>query len=162
MHAILAEGTRIGEVCAVVDACDSFDPESAAAAGVELSQLLLIRCGGDADHALRAADLLLHSGGFGVVALDLCDAPDRDVRRIPISCWYRFRRAIENTPTVFLLVEREPLAKACASLSLEMNRERANFTGTYPFQYLESVRYRALPRKSASRRPATFHVKALP
>ena len=162
MHAILAEGTRIGEVCAVVDACDSFDPASAAAAGVQLNQLLLIRCGGDADHALRAADLLLHSGGFGVVALDLCDVHDRDVRRIPISCWYRFRRTIENTPTVFLLVEREPLAKACASLSLEMNRERSNFKGTYPFQYLESVRYHVAPRKAESRRPASFQVKALP
>jgi hypothetical protein len=160
MHAILAEGTRIGEVCAVVDACDSFDPASAAAAGVQLNQLLLIRCRGDADHALRSADLLLHSGGFGVVALDLCDVPDRDVRRIPISCWYRFRRAIESSPTVFLLVEREPLAKACASLALEMNRERANFKGTYPFQYLESVRYRVVPRKAESRRPASFQVKA--
>jgi hypothetical protein len=162
MHAILAEGTRTGEVCAVVDACDAFDPESAAAAGVKLSQLLLVHCGRDADHALRAADLLLHSGGFGVVALDLCDLSDRDVRRIPISCWYRFRRAIENTPTVFLVVEREPLVKACATLSLQMNRERAEFSGTYPFQYLESVLYQAQPRKAVSRRPASFRVKALP
>ncbi len=162
MHAVLAEGTRIGAVCAVIDACDSFDPVSAGAAGVDLSHLLLVRCGGDADHALRAADLLLHSGGFGVVALDICDLPGRELRRIPISCWYRFRRAIENTPSVFLLVEREPLAKACASLSLEMDCERANFRGTYPFQYLESIRYKALPRKAAARRTASFQLKALP
>jgi hypothetical protein len=160
LHAVLAECTRIGEVCAVVDTSGSFDPQSAAAAGVQLSHLLLICCGGNADHALRAADLLLHSGGFGVVALDLCDVPDRELRRIPISCWYRFRRAIENTPTVLLLLERAPLAKACASLLLEMNREQASFKGTYPFQYFEGARYQVCPRKAASRRPASFKVKA--
>jgi hypothetical protein len=62
---------------------------------------------------------------------------------------------------VFLLVEREPLARACASLSLAMNRERANFEGTYPFHYLESVRYHVEPRKAVTRRPTTFQVKAL-
>ena len=160
MHAVLAEATRMGEICAVVDTADSFHPESAAAAGVALRQVLLVRCAGDVDHALRAADLLLHSGGFGVVALDLCDAPDRALSRIPISCWYRFRRVIENTPTVFLLLEREPLAKACASLLVEMKRERANFTGTYPFQYLESAQYEAQPRKPVSGRAASFVVKA--
>lgn len=162
MYAVLAEATRIGEICAVVDTADSFHPESAASAGVVLSQVLLVRCGGNVDNALRAADLLLHSGGFGVVALDLCDAAERALRRIPLSCWYRFRRAIENTPTVLLLLEREPLAKACASLFVEMHRERANFTGTYPSQYLESAQYEALPRKPVSCRAASFEVKALP
>ena len=162
MHAVLAEAHKLGEVCAVVDAADSFYPESAAAAGVQLDRLLLVRCRGNVEYSFRAADLLIHGGGFGVVVLDLCDCPDGALRRIPLSWWYRFRRAIEPTSTVLLVVDREPLAKACSSVLVEMKRERATFSGTFPFQYLEGARYEVRPRKPAARHPASFEVKALP
>src|SRR6478752_2930157 len=42
--AFLAQRTGDGNVCAWVDANDSFDPESAAANGVCLKQLLWVRC----------------------------------------------------------------------------------------------------------------------
>ena len=45
--AALAAATRRGEFCAVVDASDALDPQSAAAAGVELERLLWVRCGED-------------------------------------------------------------------------------------------------------------------
>jgi hypothetical protein len=41
----LAQATRRGEVCALVDASDAFDPASAAAAGIDLRRLLWVRCG---------------------------------------------------------------------------------------------------------------------
>jgi hypothetical protein len=41
----LARTTHAGTVCAWIDACDGLDPESAAAAGVDLSRLLWVRCG---------------------------------------------------------------------------------------------------------------------
>jgi recombination protein RecA len=41
----LAGMTRARKVCAWIDVTDEFDPESAAATGVELSRLLWIRCG---------------------------------------------------------------------------------------------------------------------
>src|SRR5713226_1757861 len=71
VHALLAASTAKFEICAYVDTSDSFDPVSAAAAGVALAQLVWIRCGNDAGHALKAADYLLHAGGFGAVVLDL-------------------------------------------------------------------------------------------
>jgi recombination protein RecA len=37
--------TRAGKVCAWIDVSDGFDPESAAATSVDLSQLLWVRCG---------------------------------------------------------------------------------------------------------------------
>ena len=40
----LARATQRGEVCALVDASDAFDPASAAAAGMEMSRLLWVRC----------------------------------------------------------------------------------------------------------------------
>src|ERR1041384_2229108 len=64
---ILAAATGREEVCALVDAEDSFDPVSAAAAGVRLDRLLWIRCRHNAEHALKAADLLIQGGGFGLV-----------------------------------------------------------------------------------------------
>src|SRR5271157_3317601 len=41
----LARATERGEVCALVDASDAFDPASAVAAGMEMSRLLWVRCG---------------------------------------------------------------------------------------------------------------------
>src|SRR5580704_5008103 len=54
--AILAEATVRDEICALVDAEDSFDPTSAAAAGVRLERLLWVRSSHNAEHALKAAD----------------------------------------------------------------------------------------------------------
>src|ERR1035438_8775612 len=44
MLAALAQATGWREVCALVDASDSFDPASAVAAGVDLERLLWVRC----------------------------------------------------------------------------------------------------------------------
>src|SRR5262245_14546199 len=41
----LAEMTRMQQVCALIDAADSFDPESLAAAGAHLNRVLWVRCG---------------------------------------------------------------------------------------------------------------------
>ena len=158
---ILAEATRLDEFCAVIDTGNSFDPASAEAAGVNLRRLVWIRCHGNAEHAIKSADLLVHSGGFGVIALDLCEVPARITRRIPLSWWYRFRRTIENTPSVFVILENEPTAKACASLLLEMKREETVFTGAQPFQYLDRARYMAMPRKPVRPGPARFSACAL-
>ena len=72
------------------------------------------------EQVLKTTDLLLQSGGFGMVVVDLADVPPRFARRIPLASWFRFRRAVENTPTVLLVVEQEPYAKTCASLVLKM------------------------------------------
>ena len=45
LMALLAECIRCDEICALVDASDAFDPQSAAGVGVDLSRLLWIRCG---------------------------------------------------------------------------------------------------------------------
>ena len=125
--AALAAATRRGEFCAVVDASDALDPQSVAAAGVELDRLLWVRCGEESHHAehrleqlLRVADLLLESGGFGLIALDLGDLPPQTARRIPLTTWFRFRRAVEHTPTVLLAVERQSIAGSCSSLLIKL------------------------------------------
>jgi len=72
------------------------------------------------EQALRVTDLLLQSGGFGMVAVDLGDIPFRNARRIPLASWFRFQRAVEHTPTVLLAITQAPCAQSCAALSLKL------------------------------------------
>ncbi|MGA2022574.1 MAG: hypothetical protein ABSH02_18425 [Candidatus Sulfotelmatobacter sp.] len=127
MLSALAAATRRGEFCVVVDASDALDPQSVVAAGIELDRLLWVRCGENSHHAehrleqlLRVTDLLLESGGFGLIALDLGDLPPQTARRIPLTTWFRFRRAVEHTPTVLLAVERQSIAGSCSSLLIKL------------------------------------------
>src|SRR5947199_213198 len=69
MVSILAEATARDEVCALVDGTDTFDPKSAAEAGIQLDRLLWIRCR-KLDQVLKTTDLLLQGGGFGRVVMD--------------------------------------------------------------------------------------------
>jgi len=131
LMAALASRTDAAEACACIDGRDAFDPYSAEAAGVQLNQLLWVRCR-NIDQALRATDLVLHAGGFGLVALDLGDIPPEVVRYVPLNVWFRFRRAVEHTPTNFLVIEQEPHAKTCASLVLRMETEAAHWLKTTP------------------------------
>ncbi|HTC65611.1 MAG TPA: hypothetical protein VK685_00645 [Candidatus Acidoferrum sp.] len=125
----LASRTAEAEVCALIDARDSFDPRSAEAAGVELQRLLWVRCR-NIDQSLRAADLLIQGGGFGFIALDLSDVAPETVRHVPLNAWFRFRRAVEDTSTVLLVLEQESNAKTCASLVLRMSTKAAKWSGT--------------------------------
>jgi recombination protein RecA len=115
----LAARTEQAETCALIDGRDAFNPHAAAAAGVALQQLLWVRCR-NIDQALRSTELLLQGGGFGLIALDLTDIPPATVRYVPLNSWFRFRRAVEDTPTILLLLEQEPNAKTCASLVLRL------------------------------------------
>ncbi len=148
--ALMAQTTAREEVCALVDASDAFDPHSAQAAGVDLQRVLWVR-GSEVsrfkfqvsrtprvtrnvkretfsrvEQALRAADLLLQAGGFGLVVMDLGDIPPQIARRVPLTSWFRFRRAVENTATALVVVEQEASAKSCASLVLKTQQSAVN------------------------------------
>ena len=194
----LARATQRGEVCALVDASDAFDPASAAAAGMEMSRLLWVRCGekypsrkhpsparkagcaktdtyqsmlsSDSYQAmpdsyqglsssesyqgmpsgipqvaekrfgfsrwesqlgqmLKVTDLLLQSNGFGMIVLDLGDVPVPSARRIPLASWFRFRRAIEHTPTALLVLEQQPIAGSCSSVLVKVSGARSQVSG---------------------------------
>src|SRR6202795_3262797 len=170
----LACATQRGEVCALVDASDAFDPASAAAAGMEMSRLLWVRCGekypsrkhssaarragcaktsdscqgtpsgiphvaekksgfsrweSQLGQMLQVTDLLLQSNGFGMIALDLGDVPVPSARRILLASWFRFRRAIEHTPTALLVLEQQPIAGSCSSVLVKVSGVRCQVSG---------------------------------
>jgi recombination protein RecA len=139
LHALLAASTGRGECAALVDSADAFDPVSAAAAGVDLSKLIWVRASHKIEPAMRAADLLIQAGGFGVVAIDLAEAAPRQLQRIPATAWFRFRRAVESTPTILAVLDDRPLAKSCASFVVKLPPRRAIFTGRPPFLLLRDA-----------------------
>jgi hypothetical protein len=120
MCSMLAHATTHEETCALIDTNDVFAPTAAAAAGIDFNRLLWVRCAGNLEHAFKATDLLLHAGGFGLVILDLGDVPGKDARRIISSWWYRFRRTVEDRPTVITVISEEACTRSCAALTLEL------------------------------------------
>ena len=72
------------------------------------------------EQVLKATDLILQSGGFSLVALNLAGIPDKFVRRIPLASWFRFQRAIEYTKTALLVVSEFPCAQTCAALAIKL------------------------------------------
>jgi recombination protein RecA len=131
---MMAAATARGEIVALVDTLDRLDVASAAAAGVDLSRLLWIRGQENPldralDRALKAVNLVLQAGGFGVVALDLADVPPVALRHIPFTTWMRVQRVIEGSDTACVLLTSEPLARSAGGLTITL-AGRATWTGT--------------------------------
>lgn len=132
----LAQRTTDGQVCAWVDANDSFDPASAAACGVHLPQILWVRCQDSnrtwkrkpwtrLDQALRATDLLLQAGGFGVIVLDLGATRIEHACRIPLATWFRFRQSAYRARTSLVVLGQEANAQSSAEVVLRCSTLRA-------------------------------------
>jgi len=158
---VLAQATARGEICAVIDTHDNFHPASASAAGVRLDCLLWVRCRGNAESAIRAADLLLHAGGFGVVLLDLCETPERTLQRIPLSYWYRFRRAVEHTFTILLVCAVSAQAKSCSTSSLELKSKLFHWSGKASFLLLKGLLTSAFLRKPVTGRSESLSIRSV-
>jgi RecA DNA recombination protein len=120
MCAIVAAAIARGEIAAIVDTHDRFDPACAAAAGIDLTRLLWIRDRGDAARALKAMNLVLQAGGFGVVVFDLADARGMALRQFPTTTWMRLSRIIEGSQTVALLLAAERLARSPGGVTITL------------------------------------------
>ena len=159
---MMAAATRRGELAAFVDTFDRLDVASAEAAGVDFGRLLWVRgqsvsaASGDGqvpsegaglktrghiewavDRALKALNLVLQAGGFGLVAIDLADVPGTALRRLPFTTWLRVQRTVEGRDTACVLVTPEPLARSAGGITLTLtghtlwtgSRERPRVAG---------------------------------
>lgn len=119
--AIAAAATARGEVVALIDTHDRFDPASASAGGVQLDRLLWVRGTGKADRALKAATLVLQAGGFGVVLFDVADVHGAELRQFPHTTWMRLSRIIEGSTTAAVLIAAQHVARSPggATITLE-------------------------------------------
>jgi recombination protein RecA len=73
------------------------------------------------DRALKAWNLVLQAGGFGVVAIDLADVPASTLTQIPFTTWMRVQRVIEGSDTACLLLTSEPLARSAGGLTMALS-----------------------------------------
>jgi hypothetical protein len=80
------------------------------------------------DRAIKALNLVLQAGGFGVVALDLVDVPASAIARLPFTTWLRVQRTIEGSDTACVLLASQPLARSAGGLSLSLSA-RAEWAG---------------------------------
>ena len=127
--ALLARATAKGEQVALVDAADAFDAGSALAAGVDLSNLLWVRCGGRLRRAFSSADLLVRVPGFSLVAMDLGDGALTRREPLPPSLCLRLKLAAEQHDTALVLRAPARLAGSAASLVVSARRIEPRWIG---------------------------------
>ena len=156
---LLAQITGQEQFCALVDTCDSFDPESANAMGVGLPRLLWVRCSDrgmkSVEQAFKAVDILIQNGGFGLIALDLGDVNEKLTRKIPLTTWFRFARVMETLPTALVVMLAHSAAQSCAALTLNMGAS-AQWSGTETLshtQLIANVRFDLAIRRTLTKKP---------
>jgi hypothetical protein len=136
-HALAAAAAR-GELVALVDPFDRFDPVSASASGLQLSRLLWVRDAGGggtlalhqhvAGRAAKAMNLVLQAGGFGLVILDLADARAPTLRQFPFATWLRLARTIEGSQTVAVVIAADHVARSPGGVTIAL-QGRPQWTG---------------------------------
>ncbi len=107
----------------------SFYPPDVAASGVDLDGLIVVRTDA-ASRAVRAADDLLRSGGFGLLVLDLALYPPADARlRIPVQSRLSGLANAHRSAVVCLTRKRTdtPSIGSLVSIRGETRVERSDF-----------------------------------
>jgi len=140
--AFVAVATRRGEVVAWIDGAGAFDPASIVAAGVDLSRLLWIsaRDGNPLRRnaatpferrrlaILKAAELVLDAGGFGVVVIDFGNLK----YPIPQSAALRLARAAGRSGAAVIVIASRRMCGTFAALSLAIEHARPLFSRLVP------------------------------
>jgi energy-coupling factor transporter ATP-binding protein EcfA2 len=157
---LLAKLTAAGEVCAVVDSTDSFDPCSAVLAGVVLENLLWVKCGGRLEKAFMAADYLVQAKGFGAVWLNLNGLPQRQLKQVPKTYWYRYRTRIKETPTLFLVTSEEAVSGSASRAAFTLNCDHAEWSGKGRFKLLRELHVSMHSRKQFYGTPLKTRIEA--
>ena len=162
---VMAGVTRGGGCVAYLDFFNALSPEFLQAAGVDLENILWIRgpkipvsgdesaggsllSSGDADdsegssgflrRALKQAELLVKSGNFTLVVLDLAETAaagtslssgSRGRLELPGGFWFRLQRAAEKSRSVLILLSGERMTSGAAARVLSLQGKRGIWGG---------------------------------
>jgi len=132
---LLATITQGGELAAVVDGADAFDPLSAESMGVDLDRVLWARAPSWRE-ALRCCERLLETDGIPLVLLDLAGGLKQRTQRRTRSAsvpsevaWLRIGRLARTSRSGMVVLSRERLTGSHAEVALEMQTPKARFSG---------------------------------
>lgn len=128
LYALLASATGRGEVVALVDLDDALSPPAAAAAGIDLARTLWVRPPSLRD-ALRCAELIFETGGFGAVALDLGAAGAAPDPRFGNGAWPRLARAAERSTAAAVVLADRHVAGPGVALGLALRPLERHWSG---------------------------------
>ena len=131
----LAAATTMGEAVALIDLGDHFDPQLAAANGVDLRRLLWVRPR-SVKEAVMSAEMITATG-FQLVVVDTGLHPVRG-RRAPEAAWVRLARTAETCGTAMLVSSPYPLTATASEAVLKAHVARAKWIGKSP-RLLESM-----------------------
>lgn len=140
-----AFATHRGEVAAWLDSAGSFDPESMTAAGVDLRRMLWASTrrgsknlrsplqkgrpmGLEVRSIVKAAELVLEAGGFGLVVVDFGEA----VRALTYASSLRIARAAERSGAAVIAIAPWRMCGTFAALSIAASRAEASFSRLAP------------------------------
>ena len=123
--ATLAAATSAGEAAVLIDLGDHFDPQLAAANGVDLRRMLWIRPK-NLKHAVMAAEMIAATG-FQCAVVDTGLHPIRG-RRVPDATWVRLARSAEAHGTAMLISTPYPITGTTSEALVSANG-RANWSG---------------------------------
>jgi len=124
--ALLARTTHTGQLTALVDPGDAFDPPSAKTSGVDLGRVLWARAG-TWRKALHCTQRLLEAEGFPLVLLDLPLDTAGPVDSTTI--WLQLSRLAAGTRTTLVVLSRRRCTGSHAEVTLEMQPTCTRFTG---------------------------------
>jgi hypothetical protein len=157
---LLAKLTTSGEICGVVDASHSFDPQTAYLSGVILENLLWVRCENDVEKAFMSADYLVQAKGFGAIWLNLTGLEEKKLRMVPKSYWFRYRTRIKDTPTLMLVTANETITGSASQQSFVFEREQTSWSGNGNFKLLRAFHTSMTSRKQYFGPPAKARIEA--
>jgi RecA/RadA recombinase len=122
MHRLVARATRQDELAAIVDLPDAVDPTALETAGAKLEGILWIRPL-TVQNSLKAAEMVLAAGSFGLVVLDLT-LPR--IPSLPLHVWPRLAAAARQSGTALVVLTPFALAgsfsKAVVDVSAQHSR----------------------------------------
>jgi hypothetical protein len=153
---VLAHLTQRGEICAMVDACNGFNPYVAVSIGVTLENLLWSKGDGSIVNAFKAASFLAQAKGFGAIWLNLNGFESLTLRKIPNSYWYHFKNLVKDTSTLFLVTAEEVVVGSATTRSYLMTRFRSRWSGKGSFKLLREFHLGFASRK-IPREPQNFN-----
>ncbi len=124
--ATLAAATSIGEAAALIDAGDSFDPQLAEAAGVDLQRLLWVRPR-TMKQTVTAAEMI-GATGFQLVIIDIGSRRPPG-RRVPDATWVRLARVAESHGATILVSAPYALTGTTSEAMVLAHAPRASWLG---------------------------------